>query len=341
MLDTRNNIMLFEARKAKHKPNIILQVLIFAAVIFVTQMAVGMLIGIPLGLAVADSYGFERFASEGFESFMSYVYDYINNLPEWFTVLSLFETAIMTLLVIVYCHGIDGRSYASMGLRRKGMAKNYGFGYLIGIVMITAAVALAVLLGGAKFTGLNSSVSVLYIVVFFLGYLVQGMSEEVCFRGYFMVSCANRVHVGIAVFLSSLAFSAMHLANAGISLFAFINLTLFGVFMAVYVLRTDDLWGACAIHSAWNFFQGNIFGISVSGGAMSSSVFGTAFADGHELISGGAFGIEGGICTTIVLAVATALVLFLPQKPRPALSEETPKEGPPSRREPLPVYIQK
>ena len=341
MLDTRNNIMFFEARKAKHKPNIILQVLIFLAVMLVAQMAVGMVIGLPLGLAATDSFGFERFASEGFESFISYIYNYINNLPEWFTVLSLFATAIMTLLVIVYCRGIEGRSYASMGLRRKGMVKNYGFGYLIGTVMITATVALAVLLGGAEFTGLSSSVSVLYIVLFFLGYLVQGMSEEVCFRGYFMVSCASRAHVGIAVFLSSLAFSAMHLANAGISLFAIINLTLFGVFMAVYILRTDDLWGACAIHSAWNFFQGNVFGISVSGGTMSNSVFGTAFVDGRELISGGAFGIEGGLCTTIVLIIAIALALFLPQNPRPALPKEEPVNEPPSTREPLPVYIQK
>lgn len=341
MLDTRNNIMLFEARKAKHKPNIILQVLIFAAVMLVTQMAVGMVVGMPLGLAVTNSYGFERFASEGFGSFMSYIYDYINNLPEWFTVISLFATAIMTLLVIVYCRGVEGRSYASLGLRKKGMAKNYGFGYLIGIAMITATVALAVALGGAKFTGLNSSVSVLYIALFFLGYLVQGMSEEVCFRGYFMVSCASRVHVGIAVFISSLAFSAMHLANSGISFFAIINLTLFGAFAAVYVLRTDDLWGACAIHSAWNFFQGNVFGISVSGSAMSSSVFGTAFVDGRELISGSAFGIEGGLCTTIVLAISIALVLFLPQKPRPALPQEEAVNEPPARREPLPVYIQK
>ncbi len=342
MLDTKNNVMLYEARKAKHKPHIVLQILIFAAVILASQMAAGMLIGMPLGIVASQSYGFERFASEGINSFISYMYDFINNLPEWFTVLSLFGTAVSTFLYFIYCRAIEGRSYASMGVRMKGMLNNYCFGYLIGIVMIAAAVVLAVLLGGAKFTGLNMDVSVTYIILFFLGYLIQGMSEEVCFRGYFMVSCANKVHVAWAVAISSVAFAALHLANPGITPLAFFNLALFGVFAAVYVLRTDDLWGACAIHSAWNFFQGNIFGISVSGSAQSTSVFGTAFVEGRGLISGGSFGIEGGICTTVVMLLGIALVLFLPQKKRPELSnEELEEERPAASREPVPVYIEK
>ena len=341
MLDTRNNIMLFEAKKAKHKPHIILQILIFVAVIFIGQVATGLIVGMPLGIVLSQSYGFERVASEGIGKFMAYVNDYLNNLPEWFTVLSLVDTAIATFLYFVYCRGIEGRSYASMGIRKKGMAKNYGFGYIIGIAMITATVVLSVLFGGVKFTGLNSGVSFIYIALYFLGYLLQGMSEEVCFRGYFMVSCANRVHIAWAVAISSLAFAAAHLANPGITLLAFLNLALFGTFAAVYVLRTDDLWGACAIHSAWNFFQGNIFGISVSGSGMATSVFGTSFIEGRGMISGGSFGIEGGISTTIVMLVGIALVLFLPQKPRPELpKDETPVE-PSTKHAPLPVYIEK
>ena len=344
MLDTRNNIMLYEARKAKHKPNIVLQILIFIGVIFASQMAVGIVVGIPMGVMATKDIMQAMISSDTivtFDSYLSIVSDYVRNLPQWFTVLSLFATAIITLLAIVYCRGIEGRSTASLGLSKKGMVKNYGFGYLVGAVMITATVGLSVLFGGAKFAGLNQGVSLFYVVLFFLGYLVQGMSEEVCFRGYFMVSCANRVHITIAVFISSLAFSAMHLANPGITLFAVFNLMLFGVFAAVYVLRTDDLWGACAIHSAWNFLQGNIFGISVSGSGVSTSVFGTTFVEGREYLSGGVFGIEGGLCTTIVLVAGIALVLFLPQEKRPELpQEEHLAEEIPNHREPLPVYIE-
>lgn len=342
MLNTRNNIMLYEAKKAKHKSHIVIQILIFIAVIFISQMAVGIIVGVPLSFVMMNQFGAEQLATEGIGSFISFITDFMNNLPVWFTVVSLFATALMTFLVIVYCRHIEGRSFASMGLGRRGLMKNYGLGYLIGIVMITVTVVLAVLFGGAKFSGFNTGVSAFYIALFFLGYLVQGMSEEVCFRGYFMVSCANKVPVAVAVFISSVAFAVMHLANQGISLLAVINLTLFGAFAACYVLRTDDLWGACAIHSAWNFFQGNVFGISVSGTGLGSSVFGTTFVSGRELLSGGVFGIEGGVCTTIVMVVGIALVLFLPQNERPALPAEEPTTDKISaRHEPLPLYIQK
>ena len=344
MLDTRNNVMLYEAKKAKHKPHIILQILIFILVIFATQAATGLIIGIPLGLSMTNEMLSKMNPADmtlSFGSIMSFVSDYMKNLPRWFNVLSLFATALVTFLVFVYCRAIEGRSFASMGITRKGMAGHYGFGYLIGIVMMTATVSIAVLLGGAKFTGLNSGISLSYIALFFFGYLVQGMSEEVCFRGYFMVSCANKVPVAWAVIISSVAFALMHLANPGITPLAIFNLVLFGAFAAVYILRTDDLWGACAIHSAWNFFQGNVFGISVSGTGAGASIFGTSFVSGRGLISGDLFGIEGGICTTIVLLSGIALVLFLPQKARPELQPEEEPAAKNISREPLPVYIEK
>lgn len=341
MIDIKNNVMLHEARQARHKPHILLQILIFVAVLLVSQLVAGMVIGIPLGIAVISKLGLGELMAAGPVGATAAVYDIMAGLPEWFTVVNLLGTAITTLLVIVYCRWIEGRSISSVGLARRGMLKRYGLGFLIGAVMITATVVLAVLLGGARFTGFNVGVSALYIGLFFLGFLVQGMSEEVCVRGYFMVSCMNRVGAVAAVLISSLTFAAMHLLNSGISVLAFMNLTLFGVFAAVYVLRTDDLWGACAIHSAWNFMQGNVFGISVSGSGLSSSLFGTAFTEGRDLISGGAFGIEGGLCTTVVLLAGTALVFFLPTKPRPALPQEAEKMEPAAPRAPLPVYIQK
>ena len=341
MLNTKNSVILHEAKKAKHKTYFPLQILIFAAVTLVTQLAAGLVICVPLSIEIFDSSDFSKLATTGYGSVAALVSEFASKLPEWFGIASLFVTGLTILLVIIYCRGIEGRSFASMGLSRKDLAKKYGFGYLLGVAMITATLVLAVLLGGAKFNGINTGVSFLYISLFFLGYLVQGMSEELCFRGYFMVSCANRTHIITAVIVSAFAFALLHLANPGITVLAFFNILLFGVFAAVYILRTDDLWGACAIHSAWNFFQGNVFGISVSGSGMSSSVFGTSFISGHSLISGGLFGIEGGICTTIVLLTASTLVFILPQRTRPSLPSEEEKDPSPPRFKPLAVYISK
>lgn len=342
MLNLENSVILHEASKSKHKAHIVLQVLIFIAIFLISSIVSGLLVGVPLGFAVVKGIDPALFVSGDMLSIMEAVNQTMRNLPEWIVVLNLFTTAITTGCAFIYCRAIEGRSFASMGLGKKGVFKKYGRGYLVGIVMIAAAVGLSALFGGTRFTGFNSSVSWLYIALFFVGFLIQGMSEEVMMRGYFMVSCANKVSVALAVGISSIAFSALHLANKGITPLAFVNLALFGAFAAVYMLRTDDLWGVCALHASWNFFQGHFFGISVSGGAVGSSVFGTAFNQGKELISGGSFGIEGGVCTTIVLLAAIALVLFLPQKPRPALpQEELDGGGEHNPKEAMPVYIQK
>lgn len=84
--------------------------------------------------------------------------------------------------------------------------------------------------------------------------------------------------------------------------------------MAVYILCTDDLWGACAIHSAWNFAQGNLVGIRVSGMAQLPTVAIMHPLGEQDLFHGGDFGLEGGLIVTFVLLASIALTLFLPQK---------------------------
>jgi membrane protease YdiL (CAAX protease family) len=129
-----------------------------------------------------------------------------------------------------------------------------------------------------------------------------------------MVSLSNRCHTAVAVGISSVVFALLHLANPGISLLAMVNLTLFGVFMAVYILRTDDLFGACAIHSAWNFAQGNLVGISVSGTAQLPTVAVMNPIGNNALFHGGDFGLEGSLIVTFMLLTVILLTLFLPRK---------------------------
>ncbi len=65
----------------------------------------------------------------------------------------------------------------------------------------------------------------------------------------------------------------------------------------------------------WNFAQGNIFGVSVSGMDIMASVFSFAPTNEGELINGGTFGLEGGLAVTIVLILATIAVLLVKAKP--------------------------
>ena len=312
MISYQNNHMLTQAQQSRFKPKLIIQLLLFLAVYSVgNAIASVFLIGPTLFSIFTDPGLLTAINSGDVQAATSIAMAVMGN--PWIMLISLFATAATTLACIIYCRKIERRSFASMGFRKQGWLLRYVKGYAIGTAMLLLCALVLWLMGDLDFA-FAEKLPVLYLLVFFVGFVIQGMSEEVLVRGYFMISLSNRCHTALAVGISSVAFSLLHIFNPGITLLALLNLTLFGVFMAVYILRTDDLLGACAIHSAWNFAQGNLVGIRVSGSAQLPTVAVMNPIGEQTLFHGGDFGLEGGLIVTFVTLAAIALTLFLPQK---------------------------
>ena len=198
------------------------------------------------------------------------------------------------------------------------MWKEYGIGVLAGFGMMTA-VALVGMVTGSLSLQLNpdalTGAGIGMLVILFAGFMVQGMAEEVLCRGYFLVSLARkRGNVWMGIIVSALAFGALHLGNAGIAPLAFVNLILFGIFAGVYFVKRGNIWGIAAFHSVWNFAQGNVYGILVSGNDFGTTIFNSTINEDMTLINGGAFGLEGGILTTIGLVAGTVIMMMTKQK---------------------------
>lgn len=222
---------------------------------------------------------------------------------------TLLCTGFGTLISIIYCRFFEARPMRSMGFTKEKALTHYLRGLLTGAVLMSAITLLSVICRGNNIA-LCSNINFGLIGLYFLGFLVQGMSEEVIFRGFLMNTIAGRFHAFIAIGISAAAFSLAHVMNPGFGVLVFINLAMFGVFASLYMIAFDDIWGACAIHSVWNFTQGSFYGISVSGSGNQESVFRTTAASSSKLLTGGDFGIEGSIFTTVVLAAGIAAVIF-------------------------------
>lgn len=235
-------------------------------------------------------------------------------IAEWYLIISLFLTAVTTAAVILFCKFFQHRSPRTLGFCGPRPALEYLVGCLVGAALFGGAVLLCVLTGSLTLSPQRFPMGMW--LFYLVGFLIQGMSEEVLCRGYFMVSLARRNHLALAVFLNSLVFSLLHLGNNGVTPLALFNVLLFGLFASLYVLRRGSLWGACAMHSVWNFLQGNVFGISVSGNVTRVSPLTATRTAGHWIWHGGAFGAEGGLAVTWVLLVGILLALFL-MKDRP------------------------
>ena len=224
---------------------------------------------------------------------------------------SLYSTIIVAAGFMLYARLVERRPFRSIGFTRKDAAASYIKGFVTGLAMLSAAVGICAATGTIAFNGVSPRIPAALLAVWLVGFMFQGLEEEITLRGVFMTSAATRIPIAAAVILNSAVFAALHLFNNGISVTAVCNLTLFGVFASLYFLRTDNIWGIGALHSAWNFAQGNLFGIPVSGITPHASVFHFS-PSGSPLINGGEFGLEGGLAVTAVLAVSTLAVIFLP-----------------------------
>ena len=143
----------------------------------------------------------------------------------------------------------------------------------------------------------------------FLILFISATNEELVFRGYPFQKLVESLGAAGAVALASVCFGLMHLGNPDRTLFSTLNTMLVGVPLSIAYLRTRALWMPVGIHFAWNYVQGFIFGLPVSGFRLPTTVL-TPRVHGGAWLTGSAYGPEGGLLCTIVV-VGAGLFLFL------------------------------
>lgn len=229
-----------------------------------------------------------NFDEASFQAIVENVMAIQNRRPN--LLLTLFVTIFGIMTPIIYCKCIEKRPLTSMGFKKKNAVRDYLIGLVLGFAMFSAVILINVITGAMTVEGLNNSFStmnIVFIVLFFIGFVIQGASEEIMVRGYFMTSLGAKHNMWLALLISS------------------------GMF-GLYIICFDNIWGACALHTMWNFVQGNFYGVQVSGLTMSDSVLTTTINEEMKLINGGSFGAEGGIATTIVqLLCIGGLLLYM------------------------------
>ena len=170
-----------------------------------------------------------------------------------------------------------------------------------------------VITGQISFSGFNLSASGIGAFIFNLFmWFPQGASEELMFRGYMIPALNKRYKVAFSVIVSSILFSAFHSLNPGFTPLASVNLVLIAVLFALVYLYTGDIWMTSAMHTAWNLTQGNIYGLQVSGNEAHAALIHTSYSgNANSIITGGAFGPEGGLAVTAITAVCMVIVIIL------------------------------
>ena len=152
------------------------------------------------------------------------------------------------------------------------------------------------------------------IALFFVSFLISAFAEVVVFYGYFTTSIARDYKISIAITVGAVLFSLLHSATGEVNYILLINTILFGVLLGVYVFKRGNIWGVMGILCAWNFGGACVFGAQMSGLTSLPTLYTLVLNEQKSLANGGNAGLEGGLCTTVILLFALSLVFLLKTK---------------------------
>ncbi|MFZ1702412.1 MAG: type II CAAX endopeptidase family protein [Pyrinomonadaceae bacterium] len=228
------------------------------------------------------------------------------------------SAAIAIILGWLFGKKIDGVPFSALGCSfEKGWLKNLAFGSAVGAVAFGSAVLIAIMSGGmslalnrASATSAIASTLATTLVIFAVG----AASEETLFRGYLLQTFGRSNVIWIGVLFTSVLFALAHNNNPDATWFSWINTFIAGLWFAAAYLKTRDLWFPFGVHLAWNWLQGPVFGINVSGiTEFSPDPILRATDAGPAWLTGGSYGLEGGLVCTIALLISIGTIYFLPQ----------------------------
>jgi hypothetical protein len=233
-------------------------------------------------------------------------------------------TAMIITSIWLAGRWLDRRKLADFGLHltRKWYADLF-FGLGLGAVLMSLVFCLEYQQGWIRAVGtfqttvpgLSLSLGLLFSVT---KDLCVGIYEEMVSRGYQLTNVAEglsgtlglsrRGAVGLSILLTSAIFGGLHAFNENSTLCSSANLGLIGMMFALGYALTGELGLPIGLHISWNFFQGTVFGLPVSGAKEGASLIAIQ-QSGPVGITGGNFGPEAGLAGSMAALLGIALIV--------------------------------
>jgi uncharacterized protein len=187
-------------------------------------------------------------------------------------------------------------------------ARHLLLGLGAGLAVFSAAVAIAGALGIYRVTSEGDLSGLL--PAFIASALFPAVSEELLFRGILFRWIEEWGGSWVALLLTSALFGCAHLLNPHASAIAAVGIAFeAGVMLGAAYMLTRSLWLPMGLHAAWNFAQGEIYDIPVSGTKVHGML--NARLSGPPLLTGNGFGLEASLIAIIVATLFGLWLLYL------------------------------
>lgn len=228
--------------------------------------------------------------------------------------IGLFLTGLLANLLTMRI--FDRRPLSDIGLVSGGKS---GHNFLLGILLGGGAAALMLLAPllakTGHFVAIPHSTFAWSSLAFYLAALFFGAAgEEMVFHGYAFQLLVQKLGPFATVLPVGVVFGLMHSFNPHATALAVINTALWGILLGCSYLRSRDLWLPISLHYGWNAVL-PLFGVNLSGLTIEITRYFYQW-DLAPLWSGGSYGPEGGLLTTIFVIALLFALMRAPVKPQ-------------------------
>jgi membrane protease YdiL (CAAX protease family) len=180
-------------------------------------------------------------------------------------------------------------------------------GVAIGLVLFCALIAIAALFDVYNIVGPGDTRELVKDLIGMT--VVAGFMEELLFRGILFRFIEEFGGSWAALVVTSALFGLSHIFNPNATWTSSLAIMVeAGMLLGGAYMLARNLWVPMGLHAAWNFTQGFVFDVPVSGNDMHGLV--QAKLSGPVLLSGGAFGLEASMIA-VVLSIPLGLFLIV------------------------------
>lgn len=218
----------------------------------------------------------------------------------WFLAAALFGSIVLVERITA------GRSLPRIGFAPRHAVRDLASGLLVGALLFSVVVLSLALAAAYRVTSVHFTPDLALAALLFVPGAIM---EELLFRGVIFRLVEEWAGTWIGVAVSAVLFGFVHAANPGATWVSTVAIALeAGVLLAAAFVVTRNLWFPIALHFAWNYCEGPIFGTQVSGHVFLAGAL-TARMSGPVWLTGGTFGPEAGVIA-ILTSLAASAALF-------------------------------
>ncbi len=184
-------------------------------------------------------------------------------------------------------------------------------GLLAGSVLFSLVVATLWMFGSYRVIGFNHHTQ--WLSAFLKDGIGAAIFEEIVFRGVIFRITEEGLGSWAALVISSLIFGFMHGSNPGATAWSSSAIAIeAGLLFGLLFHVTRSLPICFGLHAAWNFCQGTVYGIPVSG--LKADGWLVSTRSGPAWLSGGVFGAEASVVALTLCSVCSIALLIVALK---------------------------